>query len=164
MNKATTAGFLFPMSLLRKAGISQSPADYFDKAVFSGSHDASILAVFQGEVDMGASKNTIFQEYLDSHPEISDGLEVIAESSLVPSNGLGVRPGLPENTRRRLGEALLGMHETEDGRRALERFGAVRFIETSIEDYKPVIDMAEQADIDLSQWPLRDVRGARPYR
>lgn len=164
VNKATTAGFLFPMSLLRNAGITEDPADFFSNAVFSGSHDASILAVYQGEVDMGASKNTIFREYLNNNPEIDESLEVVAESAQVPSNGLGVRPGLSESIRRKLGEALLTMHESEEGRQVLERFGAVRFIETSIEDYRPVIDMAAQANIDLSKWPLRDVRGARPYR
>jgi phosphonate transport system substrate-binding protein len=164
VNKATTAGFLYPLSLLRKAGIDAEPGEYFSRAIFSGSHDASIMAVFQGEVDMGASKNTIYQEYIDRHPEVREGLVIIAESPQVPSNGLGVRPDLPDALKKRLTVVLLSMTDNEEGRAVLKQFGALRFIETSFEDYRPVIDMAESAGINLAEWPLRDVRGARPYR
>lgn len=164
VNMATTAGFLYPMSLLREAGITADPGEYFSRAIFSGSHDASIMAVFQGEVDMGASKNTIYQEYVDRHPEVRDGLVIIATSPQVPSNGLGVRPDLPDDLKKRLKNVLLSMEEDEEGRSVLKQFGALRFIETSFEDYRPVVDMAESAGINLVEWPLRDVRGARPYR
>jgi hypothetical protein len=56
------------------------------------------------------------------------------------------------------------MHEDPDGMTALNKFGALKFIETSFQDYSPVIDMAEKAGINLSDWPFRDVREARPYR
>jgi phosphonate transport system substrate-binding protein len=164
VNKATTAGFLYPMSLLREAGIDADPGEYFSRAIFSGSHDASIMAVFQGEVDMGASKNTIYQEYIDRHPEVRDGLVIIATSPHVPSNGLGVRPDLSDNLKKSLREVLISMKDDEEGRSVLKQFGALRFIATSFEDYRPVIDMAKIAGIKLEEWPLRDVRGPRPYR
>jgi phosphonate transport system substrate-binding protein len=164
VNKATTAGFLYPLSVLREAGIDDDPADYFSRAVFSGSHDASIQAVYQGEVEMGAGKNWIYQEFVSEHPEVAEKLVVLAESAQVPSNGLGVRPNLKEDLKESLKAVLIGMDSDPEGRRALERFGALRFIETSAGDYQPVIDMAEVAGINLAEWPLRDVRGARPYR
>lgn len=164
VNMATTAGFLYPMSLLREAGITADPGEYFSRAIFSGSHDASIMAVFQGEVDMGASKNTIYQEYIDRHPEVRDGLVIIATSPQVPSNGLGVRPDLSDSLKKSLKEVLTSMADDEEGQSVLKQFGALRFIETSFDDYRPVIDMAESAGINLVEWPLRDVRGARPYR
>ena len=164
VNRATTAGFLYPMSMLRRDGISEDPADFFSRAIFSGSHDASIMAVYQGDVDMGACKNTIYQEYLKRHPEVAEGLVILAESPHVPSNGFGVRPSIPLDLKERLKRVLISMNGTEEGREALRQFGALRFVETSFEDYRPVIDMAEEAEIDLAEWPLRDVRGARPYR
>jgi len=164
VNKATTAGFLYPLSLLRQAGITADPADYFSRAIFSGSHDASLLAVYQGDVDMGASKNTVFNEFIVKNPEIGESIIIVAESPEVPSNGLGVRPSLSEDLKERLKNILVTMHESPEGRETLRKFGAERFVETSFEDYRPVIDMAGQAGIDLAHWPLRDVRGARPYR
>jgi phosphonate transport system substrate-binding protein len=164
VNRATTAGFLYPMSLLREAGITADPADYFSKPIFSGSHDAAIIAVLQGEVEMGACKNTIYQEFMDRNPDLVSRFRIISTSPEVPSNGLGVRPDLDENLKRRLKEVLVAMHEDPKGKKVLSDFGALKFIETSYEDYAPVFDMAEKAAIDLEDWPLRDVRDARPYR
>jgi phosphonate transport system substrate-binding protein len=164
VNQATTAGFLYPLSVLREAGIDDDPADFFSRAVFSGSHDASIQAVYQGEMDMGACKNWIFQEFVSQYPDVAEKLVVLSESLPVPSNGLGVRPNLDENLKESLKAALISMDELPEGRTALEKFGALRFIETSVSDYQPVIDMADKAGINLTEWPLRDVRGARPYR
>ncbi len=164
VNQATTAGFLFPLSLLRQAGVTEEPSDFFGKAIFSGSHDASILAVYQGEVDLGASKNTIFEEYMRLHPEVRDSLVIHAQSPEVPSNGLGVRPTLPAELQARLKETLLDMDKNPRGREVLAQLGARSFIETTFDDYQPVFEMADKAGINLSEWPLRDTRGARPYR
>ena len=164
VNRATTAGFLYPMSLLREAGITADPADYFSRPIFSGSHDAAVIAVMQGEVEMGACKNTIYQEFMDRHPELVSRFRILSTSPEVPSNGLGVRPDLDADIKRRLKEALISMHKDPTGRKVLSDFGALEFIETSFQDYVPVLDMAEKASIDLRDWPLRDVRDARPYR
>jgi phosphonate transport system substrate-binding protein len=150
--------------MLREAGIDDDPADFFSRAVFSGSHDASIQAVYQGEMDMGACKNWIFQEFVAQHPDVAEEIVVLSESLPVPSNGLGVRPNLDGDLKADLKATLTSMDEDPRGREALEKFGALRFIETSVEDYQPVIDMAEKAGINLEEWPLRDIRGARPYR
>jgi len=164
VNKATTAGFLYPMSLLREAGVTEDPADYFSKPIFSGSHDAAIIAVLQGEVEMGACKNTIYQEFMERNPELASRFRIISTSPEVPSNGLGVRSDLDEELKLRLKRVLVSMHNDEAGRKVLSDFGALKFIDTSSQDYAPVLEMAEKAGIDLTDWPLRDVRDARPYR
>ena len=82
---------------------------------------------------------------------------MLAESAQVPSNGLGVRPDLDPDLKRRLREALLAMHTREDGQRALRQFQAQRFVETSRGDYEPVFDMAREAGLDLAGWPLREI-------
>lgn len=158
VNRATTAGYLYPLSLMRQAGYAGEPEAYFDKLVFTGSHDAAILSVFNGETDAGACKNTIYDEYERLHPELARTVVVLGESTQVPSNGLGVRPDLDPALRRRLREALLGMNGNEEGQRALQLFQAQRFVATSASDYQPVLDMAREAGLDLAAWPLRDIR------
>lgn len=156
VNKVTTAGFLYPLAVLRLAGYTGEPEKYFKKISFSGSHDAAILAVFNGEADLGACKNTIFDEYIRLHPEVRRSIAVLAISAEVPSNGLGVHPGLDPEVKRRLREALLSMNSSADGQRVLRQFQARRFVATALKDYEPVFTMARQAGIDLSAWPLRD--------
>jgi phosphonate transport system substrate-binding protein len=157
VNKVTTAGYLYPLSLLRLAGYRGEPEDYFKQLTFTGSHDAVILAVFNGEADVGACKNTVFEEFTRLHPEIQRTLSVLAVSAEVPSNGLGMRPDIDPELKRRLREALLSMNTREDGQRALRQFQAQRFVETSARDYEPVFTMARQAGIDLAAWPLREI-------
>lgn len=157
VNKATTAGYLFPLSLLRLSGYQGEPEAYFKQTTFTGSHDAAILAVFNGESDFGACKNTIYEEYTKLHPEIQRNLAVLASSAQVPSNGLGVRPDLDPQLKRQLREALIAMSERPDGQRALRQFQAQRFIATGAGDYEPVFTMAKQAGLDLAAWPLREI-------
>jgi len=157
VNKATTAGYLYPMSLLRLSGYAGDPTAYFTQMTFTGSHDATILAVFNGEADLGACKSSVFEEYTRLHPEFLRNLTVFATSAPVPSNGLGVRPDLDPGLKRRLREALIGMNTSADGQRALRQFQAQRFIETGVGDYEPVFTMARQAGIDLAAWPLREI-------
>jgi phosphonate transport system substrate-binding protein len=158
VNKVTTAGYLYPLALLRKSGFEGDPEGYFKQLTFTGSHDAAILAVFNGEADFGACKNTVYDEFVRLHPEVQRAVTVLDESAEVPSNGLGVRPDLPPGVKEKLRAALLGMHATEDGQRALRQFQAQRFIETSQKDYEPVFTMARTAGLDLAAWPLRELR------
>lgn len=157
VNRATTAGYLFPLSLLRLSGYPGAPEKYLKQLLFTGSHDAAILAVFNGEADFGACKNTIYDEYTRLHPEILRSLVLIAESAPVPSNGLGIRPDLDPELTAKLRDALLAMHLNENGQRALRQFQAQRFIATSARDYDPVFTMAHKAGLDLKAWPLREI-------
>ena len=157
VNKATTAGYLYPLSLLRLSGYRGEPESYFKQMTFTGSHDAAMLAVFNGDADFGACKNTVYDEYVRVHPEVGRNLTVLGISAHVPSNGLGVRPDLPRQLKQRLREALLAMDSREDGQRALRQFQAQRFIPTSMSDYEPVFAMARQAGLDLADWPLREI-------
>jgi len=157
VNKVTTAGYLFPLSLLRLSGYKGDPEAFFKQTTFTGSHDAAILAVFNGESDFGACKNTVYEEYTKLHPEIQRNLTVLATSAQVPSNGLGVRPDLDPELKRQLREALLAMNTRADGQHALRQFQAQSFVATSAADYEPVFKMAKEAGVDLATWPLREL-------
>jgi phosphonate transport system substrate-binding protein len=157
VNRVTTAGYLYPLSLLRLSGYTGEPEAYFKQLNFTGSHDAAILAVFNGEADLGACKNTVYEEYTRLHPEFLRNLTVLAVSAVVPSNGLGVRPDLDPGLKRQLREALIAMNTSADGQRALRQFQAQRFVETGAGDYEPVFAMARQAGLDLAAWPLREI-------
>jgi phosphonate transport system substrate-binding protein len=151
VEKATTAGYVFPMAYLKGHGVTDI-GSYFKEYYFAGSHDAAIEAVLEGKADIGCAKNTIFQLLASRDPRVEGELVTLAESSRVPSNGLGIRKDLLPATRRLLRDALLTMNEDRAGRIALREFGAVRFIPTSGKDYEPVFEMAEAAGIDLEAY------------
>jgi phosphonate transport system substrate-binding protein len=158
VSKVTTAGFLFPLSVVRAAGIETDLEAYFNRVVFAGSHDAAILAVLRRQVDIGASKNTVYDEYRRLHPKNMKDLNIILRSRHVPSNGLGMRPDVPAELKQRIKKTLLGMDKDPKGQKILKRFGAVGFIETTLKDYQPVVDMADTVGIDLHKWSLEEFR------
>jgi phosphonate transport system substrate-binding protein len=151
VERATTAGYVFPMAYLREHGV-RDLSSYFEEYYFAGSHDATILAVLDKRADIGCAKNTIFSLVASSDPRVEDELVVLTDSPTVPSNGLGIRPDLDPDTKSQLRDTLLGMATDKEGQKALRAFGALRFIPTTTEDYRPVFEIAERAGIDLKHY------------
>lgn len=155
VDKATTAGYLFPRYYLNYYGIERLE-DYFSKIYFAGTHDAAAWATFTGEADVGGCKDEAFLHLAEVYPEFKKQMVVLAESPEEPSNGFAVRKDLNLALKLRLGELLLNLHESEEGRSVLEKFGARKFIDTRDEDYAPVHKMAQKLNIDLASYPCKD--------
>ncbi len=151
VEKATTAGYIFPVAYFREHGVRNIDA-YFKEYYFTGSHDAAIRAVLSGEAEIGAAKNTIYDLVAGQDPRVKTEVVVLAESPKVPSNGLGLARTVAPATKSRLTEVLLEMDQDPDGKAVLRKFGANKFIKTVAEDYKPVFDIAEKAGIDLQRY------------
>jgi phosphonate transport system substrate-binding protein len=148
VDKATTAGYLFPLVYLKENGITDTD-HFFSETFFAGSHDAAISAVLNRKADVGAAKNSIYDRVRKLDPRVDSELIILAESPRVPSNGLCVRKDLPESLKNKLKSVLLGLHTDPDGKVVLQQFGALKFIETTAKDYKPVFEMAKKCGIDV---------------
>ncbi len=151
VDRATTAGYIFPLAWLKERGVTVHE-NYFREVYFTGSHDAAILAVLSGEADVGAAKNTIWDILSVDNKRLASELVVLGKSSDVPSNALGLSSSVSDKTAEALRDALLGMDSYPEGRKVLDEFGALKFLPTVEEDYKPVFDMAEKAGIDLKNY------------
>lgn len=148
VDRATTAGYLFPKAFLReKEGVVDFDG-YFSKVHFAGSHDAAIKELLSGEADIACAKNTVYEAMAKSDPSIAEKLEMLAISETVPSNALGVRPDLEKAVIDKLRKTLLGMGDTAEGAAILSVFGAKSFIPTGEKDYSPVLTLAKKAGID----------------
>jgi phosphonate transport system substrate-binding protein len=151
VEKATTAGYIFPMAYFKENGIKDIDS-YFKEYYFAGSHDATILAVLNKEADIGCAKNTIFNVVSAKDPRVTKDLVILAESPVVPSNGLAIRKDLDPAIQKKLLDVLLKMDRDPEGQETLKKFGAKRFIKTTIDDYRPVFDIAQKAGIDLKKY------------
>lgn len=155
VDRATTAGYVFPLAVLRKAGIP-SPDGFFGEYYFTGSHDAAIASVLEGKADAGAAKHSVYDRIRKENPAVDRDLQIIAESPPVPSNGLCVRRDLNLVLQASLKQALVDLAKDPEGAEVLAQFGALRFIETTAEDYLPVIALAREAGIDLKAYDYRN--------
>lgn len=150
VEKATTAGYIFPLAYLRENGVSDRER-FFGESYFMGSHDAAVDAVLDRKADVGAAKDSVYRRMRKENPRIDRELIVLAESPEVPSNGLCVRRGLEEILKQKLKDALLNMDRDPEGKAVLKKFGALRFLETTKEEYRPVAALAEEAGIDIKR-------------
>lgn len=155
VERATTAGYIYPRAYLRENGITD-PDHFFSDFFFAGSHDAAINAVLTGKADIGAAKHSMYDRVRRDDSRVDHDLVVIARSPWVPSNGLCVRKSLSEPLKQKLKRALLSLNTDPEGELVLKAFGAVKFIETTANDYAPVFDMVKSAGIDIKKYKYRN--------
>jgi phosphonate transport system substrate-binding protein len=155
VDKATTAGYLYPVFYMKKNGINDIE-NFFSRVYFSGSHDGSAWAVYKGEADVGACKGSVFQSLAGEYPQFKEQMVVLAESVELPSNGLGVRSDLDKDFKEKLRNLLLGLDKSAEGRSALKGLGAVKFIPTRNDDYAPLYQMIDQLKLNLDIFPERN--------
>jgi len=148
---ATMAGYLFPLAYFRSNGVTD-PHSYLGEIYFTGSHDAAILAVLNKEADIGAAKNTIYDQMAAENPRIEKELVILATSGVVPQNCLAVRKDLAPEIKSALRQALLSMDKDPEGAEVLRRFGARGFIETNDKDYGYLFRLAAKVGIDLKTY------------
>lgn len=151
VERATTAGYVFPIAWLRQHGVEDIDS-HFSDYFYTGSHDAAIDAVLEGKADVGAAKNTIYERMQKSSDRLDEELAILAKSPRVPSNGLCVRKGLAPELKKKIQALLLNLHNEPEGAAVLKKLGAKRFVQTSRDDYGPVFQMAEEAGIDLKHY------------
>ena len=151
VERATTAGFIFPIAHFKIYGVNNINT-YFKEYYFTGSHDAAIHAVLDKKAHIGCAKNTIFELLAKDDPRVKEDLVILAKSPDVPSNGLGIRREIAYEVKAKLRRVLIDMDNEPEGRKVLKKFGALRFIETTENDYTPVIDIAQKAGVDLKSY------------
>lgn len=149
VSRHTSAGFFYPMALVRNAGYKE-PEKFFRRQLFAGSHDGAVWMVAKGLADLGAAKNTIFDETLNRKPELKDQIKILSSGGAFPDSTLMVRPDVPETMRKALKNTLLGLSSSERGKRVLEKFGAQRFVEADVTDFDSVMTLVKQAGYDIN--------------
>ena len=155
VDRATTAGYLLPLAYFKKIGISDYK-NWFDEFYFSGTHEDAIMDVLNGLADVGAAKNTVYENLVLKDLNHMDKLEILATSPPVPSNALLVKSTFPADFKILLRNKLLTMDQSASGRKALAEINSTKFVETTVADYQPVLDYATSIGINLAEYDYRN--------
>ncbi len=90
----STSGFLVPTYyVFAKNGANAEKI--FSELVFSGSHEATALAVANNQVDVATNNNENLDRLKETDPEALDKIQVIWTSPVIPSDPLAYRKDLP---------------------------------------------------------------------
>ena len=151
VDKATTAGYLFPIAYLKEYGIDD-PHTYFNEIYFTGTYQDAVYDVVDKKADISAVKNTVIKSLAAGDSRIKNELVFLAKSVEMPDNSLVVRKELDDAIKTQLKSILLNMHLEPDGKNVLKDFGAKRFIETSAEDYAGLYRHLQKLHLNLSTY------------
>jgi phosphonate transport system substrate-binding protein len=104
----STSGYLVPSTFfMLEMGID--PQKHFSKVIFSGSHEASILAVANKKVDVASTNLPDLQQLTREGKVPRGGLRVIWVSRLIPNDPIVIRRDMPASLRSAVVESLTTM-------------------------------------------------------
>jgi phosphonate transport system substrate-binding protein len=142
--------------MFKEKGID--PVRDFKQILFSGGHDATVLAVLNRKVDAGAtyanspdSKDTAWMRYLKNADEIKQ-IRAIAFSEPIPADNLVVSKALDEETAKKIEQVFLNMSRDPEGKKMLrELYQIDGFVPASDQDYNSVREAFAVAGIQLKE-------------
>ncbi len=155
VGRHTTAGYFFPLSLLRSNGVRDTD-EFLSRIHYAGNHDAAVWMVANAMADIGAAKNTVFNEFIKRKPELGEKIELLYDSGRYPDSTLVIRGDLRQELREAIRTVFLGMSSSQDGREVLKKFGALKFVITSPDEYGSVKQVIKGSGHDISHMGLLD--------
>lgn len=131
----STSGSLIPSIELQDQGVYTSENENeFASVRFSGSHDATALAVQNKQVDAGAIDSAIYDQLVESGKIEGDQFKTIWKSEELFQYPWAVLESTNEETIKTLQETFLAIEDPE----ILDAFGASGFTEATNEDYESI--------------------------
>jgi phosphonate transport system substrate-binding protein len=147
VDPGSTSGYLIPRTMLDGKGVTP---ESLGQQTFAGGHDKVGLAVLNGQVDAGAMGLDSIPRLNSIYPNADKELRVIEQSPDIPNDGVAFRKGLPEDTVKRVREALLRISSTDAGKKLFEdAIGTLGVAETNDAAYDPVRQAAKVLNMDL---------------
>lgn len=143
VDPSSASGHLFPKAGLQQTGLD--PETYFGRVVFSGSHDASILAVANRKVDAAAVADRIFNSAVAKGTVKQDDFVVLWSSRPIPESPMVWRKDLDPALKEKLAKALANLKDVKWGDQGVLN----GFQPTSDAAYDVVRDTAKVLKLDL---------------
>ena len=146
----STSGWIIPSLTMRAAGIN--PDTDLEQIVDAGGHTGVITAVYNGDVDAGASYVDARGNIEEDFPDVYEKVQVIQVSAPIPNDGVQYHPDVPEEIREQINEALLEIAATEEGAEALEMAYSWQGLEPHGDDfYDPFRQVLQAAGVDAAE-------------
>jgi phosphonate transport system substrate-binding protein len=117
----STSGYLIPSIEIPQAGYSMKPGEYFKDVKFTGGHEQTIVAVFNGDIDGGVTWACGLGDWVDGYNSgalrkaadagIVDMTQIreIWRSKLIPEGPIVLRKDLPESVKLKITGMLASM-------------------------------------------------------
>lgn len=137
----STSGFLVP-SYYVFAQNGVDPKKAFKRLIFSGSHEATALAIANNQVDVATNNNEALDRLQKTNPKARANIETIWTSTLIPSDPIAYRKDLPADLKQKIRNFFYNYKEAK----VLEPHGWSGFAQANDKIWNPVreLDLAKQ--------------------
>ena len=117
----STSGYLIPSIEIPQAGYSMKSGEYFKKVTFTGGHEQTIVAVFNGDIDGGVTwadglgnwndgfNSGALRKATDAGLVDMTQIQEIWRSKLIPEGPIVLRKELPESVKLKVTGMLASM-------------------------------------------------------
>ncbi len=122
----STSGYLIPSIEIPEAtGATMESGDYFGEVTFTGGHEQTIVAVFNGDIDAGVTwadgqgnwedgyNSGALRKAVDAGLVDMNELTQIWKSKVIPEGPIVLRKALPDDVRATMTELVDGLHERD---------------------------------------------------
>ena len=141
-SESSTSGYLFPALQLIEAGID--PVNDITP-IFTGGHDAAVVAVYNGDADIGVSyddaRRTLRKEKLD----VGDKVIVFNITSEVPNDVVAASSLLPDSLQTTIYNSIAAFLDTEEGEAAWDEAYGWTSIRPAVDSDFDVVRAAAEA-------------------
>jgi phosphonate transport system substrate-binding protein len=135
----SNTGKLVPTYWLRQQG--EIPKTFFQKIIYTYSHDNSIMAVAKSLVDGAAVHGQIWEYYNHRDPTFTDKTRIIKKSKSFGNPPVVASAYMPDQMKAQIRELLYSMHQEPDGKKILDELMIDRFIAPKKDCYRPILEM-----------------------
>jgi phosphonate transport system substrate-binding protein len=121
--------------------------------VDAGSHDASVIGVYNGDCVAGSSFVDARSSVADEYPDVTDVILVINESVEIPNDGVQYHPSVPRELRDEINGVLLRIDEIEGAVEALDK--AYQWTELAAfgdDFYEPFRNVLSAAGVNIEDY------------
>lgn len=108
----STSGTLVPTLHLVK-DLKIDPKTYFAKVIYSGSHEASMLAIKAGKVDIASTNDLDMARGEGKFWNKDQDFQILWTSPLIPGSPMAYRKDLPETLKKALADAFVSYKDKE---------------------------------------------------
>ena len=143
VDPGSASGYQFPyVHLKNQYGIDPN-TDM--ESIFAGSHDAAVLSVYLGDVDVAVSFNDARTAIEEEYPDVMEEVCVLGYTQDIPNDGVVVRNELPDALKEQIQQALIEIAETEEGKALTEAlFNVTAFAPIEASAYDVVREVSSE--------------------
>ncbi len=132
----STSGNLFPRVVFSKDILKDAPLEsYFEKVVYSGGHDLSTMAIYDGKADAAFVATHRFDNVIDRGMVKKEDFNYLWWSATIPQDPFAYRMSLCPDLRAKIVETFLTLHKVPEAKKWLDNVKSNKMVKMIDSDY-----------------------------